>query len=70
VFAFGALEHADVETYAVRHDTGERHLSTASRAGGALDVYVDAIGQRMRFWHDASLKEGGSATLSVIGMCL
>jgi hypothetical protein len=60
VFALGTLEHAEVETHAVRHDASEHHLITASWAGGALDVYVDAFGQGMGLRHDASLKEAGA----------
>jgi hypothetical protein len=57
MFTLGALERAEVETHAFRHDAGEHHLSTAFRAGGALDVYVDAFGQEMGFWHDASSRK-------------
>jgi hypothetical protein len=64
VFALRTLEHAEVETHAVRHDASEHHLSMASWAGGALDVHVDAFGQGMGFWHDASLKEREHNTLS------
>ena len=60
MFTLGALERAEVETHAVRHDAGEHHLSTASWAGGALDVYVDAFGQEVGLWHDASLNEAGA----------
>jgi hypothetical protein len=55
-----ALERAEVETHAVRHDASKHHLSTASWAGGALDENIDAFGQGMGFWHDASLKQAGA----------
>jgi hypothetical protein len=57
VFALGTLEHAEVETHAMRHDAREHHMSTASWADGALDVNVDAFGQEMGFWHDASSRK-------------
>jgi hypothetical protein len=67
VVAFGALKRAEVETHACGHDASEHHVSTALWASGAMDVSVDVVGQEIGFLHDASLRGGGSATLSVTG---
>lgn len=60
VVAVRALKDPKVETDAYRHDASEHHVSVAPWAGGALDLNVDVIGQRMRFWHNASLKQAGA----------
>lgn len=60
VVAVGALEDPEVETYAYGHDASEHHVSVTLGAGGALDLNVDIVGQGMRFWHGASLKQAGA----------
>jgi hypothetical protein len=70
MIALGTFERADVETYACRRDSGEHHVSMAPRAGGALDSNVDAIGQGMRFRHDAFLIEAGAQHSQSPVMCL
>jgi hypothetical protein len=70
VVALRALKRAQVETHALRHDASEHHVSMALWTGGALDVDVDAFGQGMRLWHDASLKEAGAQhSLSPVCAC-
>jgi hypothetical protein len=65
VVAFGALKPAEVESGACGRDASKHHVSMALWAFGAVDLNVEMGKQGMRFWHDASLNRGGSATLSV-----
>jgi hypothetical protein len=67
VVALRALKRAEVETHACRHDAGKHHVGMALWASRAMDLSVDVIGQEIGFLHDASLRGGGSATLSVTG---
>jgi hypothetical protein len=67
VVAFGALKRAEVETRACGRDASKHHVGMALWAFGAVDLDVEMGKQGMRFWHDASLKRGRSATLSVTG---
>jgi hypothetical protein len=60
VVAFGALKGAEVEARACGHDAGEHHVSLALCTSRAMDLNVDVVGQRTRFWHDASLEEAGA----------
>jgi hypothetical protein len=70
VIALGALKRAEVETHAHGHDASEHHMSMALWTGGALDMNVDVVGQGMRLWHDASLKEAGAQHSQSPVMCL
>jgi hypothetical protein len=65
VLALRALERAEVETYACRHDAREHHESTALWASWAMNVKAYIVRQQIGVLHDASLKGGGSTTLSV-----
>jgi hypothetical protein len=67
VVALRALKGAEVKANACRDNAGEHHASMASRAGRALDLNTDMVGQEIGFLHDASPQTGGSATLSVTG---
>jgi hypothetical protein len=70
VIAFGALKRAEIETRTRRRDAREHHVSTTIRAGWALDLNADIVGQGTSFWHDASLKKAGARhSLSPV-MCL
>lgn len=70
VVALKALKRSEVETHALRRDASEHHVSMAFWTGGTLDVNVDAVGQGMRFWHDASLAETGAQhSLSPVCAC-
>jgi hypothetical protein len=65
VVALRALERAEVETHTCGHDAREHHESTALWAGWTMDLSAYFVRQEIGFLHDASLKEGGSTTLSV-----
>jgi hypothetical protein len=54
------FKRAEIEPGVRGHDASEHHVSMTLWASGALDVEVDAIGQRMELWHDASLKDAGA----------
>jgi hypothetical protein len=60
VIASGAFKRAEVEPYARGHNAREHHIGMALRAGGAVDMNVDGIGQGTGFRHDASLDEAGA----------
>jgi hypothetical protein len=65
VIAVGALERAEVETYACWHDVSEHHVSMAFWTSWTMDLSAYVVRQEIRFLHDASLNGGGSTTLSV-----
>ena len=67
VGALRAFERAEVETHTSRHDAREHRDSTALWASWTMDVNVYGVRQEIGFLHDASLKGGGSTTLSVTG---
>lgn len=70
VIAKGALEPVQVHAWAFWLDADEHHRSLAPRTDGALNWDRWNGGRRaLRFGHDASLRIGGSATLSVTGKC-
>jgi hypothetical protein len=70
VIALGALECAEVETHAYRHDASKHHVSVAFSAGRALDLNVDVAGHGTNFWHCASLKEAGAQRSQSPVVCL
>ncbi len=51
VFAVGALERAEVESYACLHDVSEQHVGMAFWADATLDLTVDVAGHRTNFGH-------------------
>ena len=63
--ALRALERAEVETHAGRHDAREHHETTALWASGTMDLSAYVVRQETGILHDASLNGGGSTTLSV-----
>jgi hypothetical protein len=70
VVALGTLKPAEVEAHAGRHDASQHHMVAALRASRALDMNVDVVGQGVRVWHDASLKEAGAQhSLSPVRAC-
>ena len=64
VIALWALECAEIETHTCGHDAGKHHVSIALRAGRALKLNVDVLGQKIGFLHDASLVRRERNTLS------
>jgi hypothetical protein len=62
-----AFECAEVETHASGHDAREHHMSTALWASWAMNMNASDVRQEQGVLHDASLKVGGSTTLSVTG---
>ena len=67
VCALRAFECAEVETHASRHDPREHRESTALWASWTMDAGAYVVREEIGFLHNASLKGGGSATLSVTG---
>jgi hypothetical protein len=67
VIAAGTLKHAAVEARARGHDASEHHVSMTLWARGAVGLNVDLMRQGAAIRHDASPRQGGSATLSVTG---
>jgi hypothetical protein len=67
VVALWAFKRAEVEAYSCGHDAREHHDTTALWASWTMDVSVYIIRQEIGFLHNASLKGGGSTTLSVTG---
>jgi hypothetical protein len=67
VGALRAFECAEVETHARRHDAREHRECIALWARWTMDASAYVVRQEIGFLHDASLKGGGSATLSVTG---
>lgn len=71
VIADGALKPVQVHSWALWLDADEHHRSIAPRTNGALKCDRWNGGRRpLRLGHDASLRIGGSATLSVTGKYL
>jgi hypothetical protein len=64
VIALWALERAKIKTHTCGHDAGKHHVSIARRAGRALKLNVDVLGQKIGVLHDASLIRRERNTLS------
>ena len=67
--ALHAFESADIITRRGRLDLGQPHGIAALGAGENSDFSTAVEWIRMGGWHDARLRSGGSAILSVTGDC-
>jgi len=68
--ADSAFKRMQVHARTCRLDTDEHHRGLALRTGGPANCSEWKDGrQALRLRHDASLEIGGSATLSVTGIC-